>query len=979
MAALPSGTVYVGGDFTSVTVGMNSSPRRGVASFDAGGNLLPWDASVIGTTSGETVRVLMLDDTTSNGQLWVGGKFTGVPHVGQQDLTPFTRAWHITTPSLTAAQEGQIYGPVQITTTENLPCTWSLYTTGAPWLQIDPAGVITSSAPCPVGLAGLMYYEVIATSAQGAARRWFLLTILPAPPPTLLSITGPGAVYEGAGPLVTPAPQIVLSLNQAFGADVEVDLQYIDGSAHVGYDYASAVTHKTIPAGTLSVSLPLSIFGDSVPGVSQRTFTIRISTPTANVSVSPAASQHVVTILDDDAPVAQHAIAWNLGVFESQNEMAQINHVKSNQPLFKWDFRSDFAAESQSDWQVQVSDKQDFSGAPVWDSAQQPGAATEVQMGSVGAAVFLMDGQAYFVRVRVWSTGASAAGAWIARAFRTNTPPPPAMGMSPGLAAAPYPVVLTARPALTWATAHDADGERLNFKVELTQVGGSGALSLRSEISPQIFEWRPNPTASWQTMASTGVLGPCEVRVTVPASVALAADDWLWTVTLSDGYELSTIAGPLGFNVDPHYAVGGSVTDASGVTGDPGRTVSVYSEPGHLLLGTAVTQSNGDFTVALSQVVAPGTVLAVLIDNPNPLPAHPEFAACFVRFGGSDLTELTGNNRQVKLRHGTLLLDSRGHSPLEMGMLAPPTPLDPDWPCQVAASGLELTSRFLKLEVMGDFLAQGVTATPGAPVSLCFPGGGVAQVLEVAAGGSLVVCDGASIDVQVLSNLGAMTLESGAHLKLRSNSETEDRFLMHASSVLELDHCNLRVIAGTATFGAASILGLASNQAVIVEGGMLSADGTIFDRVHLQVDAGGDIGSVSAVKFQGGPINQRIVWNRVQGTGATMHGIRFDANATYNVYAGAGADQLNLVGCGGDGSGESHDFDPGEATSTDIVKWILGSLNGFTLRAGDARALVMWDAGAQQRRRLHLRNPRSGIVHGSFRAGWNNPELVFRR
>ena len=54
------------------------------------------------------------------------------------------------------------------------------------------------------------------------------------------------------------------------------------------------------------------------------------------------------------------------------------------------------------------------------------------------------------------------------------------------------------------------------------------------------------------------------------------------------------------------------------------------------------------------------------------------------------------------------------------------------------------------------------------------------------------------------------------------------------------------------------------------------------------------------------------------------------------------------MGCGGDGSGESHDFDPGEATSTDIVKWILGSLNGFTLRAGDARALVMWDAGAQQ-------------------------------
>ena len=114
------------------------------------------------------------------------------------------------------------------------------------------------------------------------------------PAPPVVSITSPGTVDESAG-----SATFTINLSKTWSGAVFVDVATSNGSATAGSDYSSVNRRITIPVGSTSVPVPVTILDDT--GVeSDETFTVTLSNPTnATLDATPSAQS---TIRDDDTP-----------------------------------------------------------------------------------------------------------------------------------------------------------------------------------------------------------------------------------------------------------------------------------------------------------------------------------------------------------------------------------------------------------------------------------------------------------------------------------------------------------------------------------------------------------------------------------------------------------------------------------------------------------------------------------------------------
>jgi hypothetical protein len=134
---------------------------------------------------------------------------------------------------------------------------------------------------------------VNATIADGQG----LGTILDDDPPPTLSISD-CAIAEGNGGRAPCA--FSLSLSAPSGLAVSVTYVTSDVSATAGPDYVAAAGALTLPAGTTSLPLPVTVNGDVLDEIDE-TYLVTLSAP---VNATLADGQGLGTIVDDDAPPA---------------------------------------------------------------------------------------------------------------------------------------------------------------------------------------------------------------------------------------------------------------------------------------------------------------------------------------------------------------------------------------------------------------------------------------------------------------------------------------------------------------------------------------------------------------------------------------------------------------------------------------------------------------------------------------------------
>jgi hypothetical protein len=272
---------------------------------------------------------------------------------------------------------------------------------------------------------------------------------------------------------------------------------------------------------------------------------------------------------------------------------------------------------------------------------------------------------------------------------------------------------------------------------------------------------------------------------------------------------------------------------------------------------------------------------------------------------------------------------------------------DPDWPFSVNVDQLVLRAEMTDMDLDGTLAVLGTGAVPGEPTTLFLPASLNAQSLSIHTGAALLVQESATVDMHSLQNAGCVSLESGSSMKLRAASASSAQFVMQTGAALELDFADLTFTGGYPVLQGALIQGTSGNETITVQGGSLSAAGTSFSSVTLDVGAAGDVSDLSGATFGGPALDHRIGWSRQRGIEATLTNVRFELGATYNIAATSGADTLSLVGCGGDLAGESADLDPGEATSQDIVKWTVAQIANYRVIAGDTCVLLLWNSGTQ--------------------------------
>lgn len=309
--------------------------------------------------------------------------------------------------------------------------------------------------------------------------------------------------------------------------------------------------------------------------------------------------------------------------------------------------------------------------------------------------------------------------------------------------------------------------------------------------------------------------------------------------------------------------------------------------------------------------------------------------------------QVSGPDRGIELVHGRVTIDPRGLDTLTLASLLDGTGGDPDWPFAVNGSQLVLRDEMSGIDIEGALAVLGTSAAPSEPTTLSLPGTVQAQQIKTVNGGALLIQGGAHVSATSLVNDGCVSIETGGEMRLRAPSTTSGQFVMQQGSLLELNLAQLTITAGYPQWQSANVHGVNGSEVVAVQGGSLSASGTTFNGVTLDVGASGDVTDLVGAIFTGPALDHRIGWSRQRAIGTSLRSIRFDAGATYNVAATAGADTLTLYGCGGDLAGEASDLDPGEATSQDIVLWVLSSLQECRAIAGDTRVLLLWNAGAQ--------------------------------
>ncbi|MCC7509156.1 MAG: hypothetical protein IT464_07250 [Planctomycetes bacterium] len=936
--AATGGTVYLGGDFASLTEGGGTPfTRRGVAALSPSGLVQAWTADVLGTGLNESVRVVYLEGIAGVDRVWVGGRFSGTAHVGQNDLTWFPGSWSITTQGLPPAQSGQPYGPIQVNLSEVLPATWTILSPAAPGLQIDSSGQISGLAPTlqhwqPPLLAPVL---VMADHSGQTCSKWFVLTVLPPPPPTVVSVTGPIQVIEGNQPALTPAPLWTVTLNQVFGADVVIHIDYADGLARRGYEYAPLVTQVIIPAGHYSAQFPVTIFGNTQQDIAYRDFVLILSSATGNVQVTNP--QYPVTIEDDDFPSPRPAFVRWLQVRENATTPANSFGVVADQPYLAWSFGSDFVGEAQSQFQVQLSHDQAF-GSLVWNfTSPVPDASEVVQVG-----VPVPMGQDCYARVRVWPTATGQPSEWRTISYHRNWAPPAAMPIEP------VTTVHTARPMLRWSQDRDTDGDPLHFVIKIQESGGSTLHIVDSRSAPGLFEVLG--ATSWQPMTAGGLTPAAgtasQVRLRVPASWALAPQpvSWVWSVTTLDPYEAVVSSSAPSFDIDPMYEIAGTYHDPNGGVGN--RTVHAVAQGGTLLATATTDPTTGAFQLLIPAALAASDLIAVIVD-----PASGAHAAALIRFPGSDLVDPSGTFAQVSLHSGKAVIDSRGLSAIALADVIS-IPHQPGLPLVATppANDLVLEPAFSTLELRAHVEIRGVAALPGEPTNLRLlqP----AQKLRIHAGAALTLGEGAASEVMELDNQGSLTVGDNATLALNGPASSSGQLWVTAGASVLLNAANLNVDGGTIDIGAATVYG-SGLFGVMTRGADLRIAQSTFQDAFLDVGADLTALDIDGLAFIGGAAGHCIRWRYHGAPFASLNDVTFDSVTGFNVSALASAARVELTGSGGDHAGEAFDDDPGEATGGDLVAWLAGEVSELCAYAGDSRVLLTWNAGGQAGPNFH--------------------------
>ncbi len=919
LAGSVTGPIYVGGSFQTA----QGAPRAGVAAFDISGNLQSWDASVLSASGAERVRVLLMDDTySSTPVIWVGGSHTGMQHSGQHKLTHFSRAWYITTQNLPAAHEDQPYGPVAVQLSESIACIWTLQSPAAPQLVIDPnTGVVSGF----VQLGAPAQIPVLVTATQTAppyqaASKWFVISLIPVPPPTTVSVFGPSVVAEGNQPIRTVL--WTAELNQPFSQDVQIQVELVAGSARAGVDYALVDEFVTIPHGQATATFRVGIFGDTLPEQQTKNFTIRLHSLTQNVAPHIHQGQFQVSITDDDPSQPAAAYVRAARVQETESELGHSERIVASQPWFVWDFGTDIPGTTQMCWQVQVTLDSTFLTNPIWDSGQVASTDDTVQ-----CAVNLNNGQNYYVRVRLWpSTG--SVSEWHVFAFRTNTPPPLPTGPL-----TPTGTTTKITPTFEWGVTPDADGDSQHFEVVLLYVPTGNSVTFDSEPHNQRFQqfvsgaWVPLPHGGSDPLAT-------RVRGVLPSSLALLAGDWTWTVRARDGFETGLASPITPLLVNPSVRIEGHVLDIGGVA-EPGRTIKLASLPGYTVLAQGVSGPQGEFSIVYNGALQEGQAVVIFADTG--VAQYP--AACYLRFPGGDLTAASGEFARVTLTHLQVTTDSRGRAPLTLADLESSS--DAGLPFELAAAGLELKQSFNEFRVFGrlHLLAAGLAA--GQPPVLTLAGAPQGQPLEVGQDSTLIVGAGVTLQAWRIDSVGDIGVDGT--LRVSQHSTSGGILGLNQGSRLELQGVNWTLTTGQLQALEATIVGNGLPTGLIVGDATAEIIGCDFESVSLQLGTGATVLSLRDCNFTGPlPTMPAVYWAVQASQNTVAEGLTFDGMAVVSVEASATASTLELHGCGGAGAGEAFDLDPAEPTG-DLVVWIAAAVEDLVGICGHEKVLLLWN------------------------------------
>ena len=852
--AVWGGLIYLGGDFSTVVSNINQAgsavSRKGIAIFDTAGVLQNWAPDVVQPSRAESVLSLHVETGAGLDKLWVSGRFDGVTAADEDAITWFNSAWYITTTSLPAADSGQAYSTVgSIQLSQLLSCTWDIFAPGAPSLQIDSQGVVYGTAPSvPHAPPQTIPVRISAIGAPGTASRWFMLTVNPPPPAVLVRISStPSTVLEGDTAVLTPTLAWTVTLMQSFSVPVYVSVDYTEFGALEGYDFKSLFdtvifypTGTTVPAvlpprtiatSLLSLDLPVIIYGNTRPDTQIRKFRIRITSQTANVEADPGMREATVQILDDDQspPVPVLAFVAQARVLENATTIADPSGVVADMPFISWVFGTEVSGTLQDSWQVQVNQDPMFPGVPFFESGQITGQQQMVQVTTPLHPV----GTDWYARVRV-SAGGGQWSEWYTFAFHRNIPPQQAYGLSPSGS------VATARPILSWMITDDLEGNAQHVVVHLKEASGAGlSYLIDSRATPSAFEYELS--SGWYPVAQSGIPpGVTNVRMLVPQAMSLTQpmSQWDWWVDVSDPHELAAGTVVNSFTFVPGYRIEGVYKDSSGLP-LAGRMLNavLLTNHGSLHTSSIPTGPQGEFTVIVNQVLAPGEAIVLCLD---PATSFGESACVVLRFTGTDLVGPDGPFREVHLVSGTCLLDARGQGAFNLADFVPPPPPIvpvPGFPFTFVSGAIELDASYDRLELASKLRVRGTYAPPGEPSTLRAVSG--SQIVATTGEGCLSIEEGATTELRVLDNGGSTLIETGAVMTLMASSTSDGLFTMEVNGTIVLSNASLSVTGGSFSLSSGTLAGTVGTEGLVLDGGSVSLAGTGFADASLDVGHSG--------------------------------------------------------------------------------------------------------------------------------------------
>ncbi len=189
-----------------------------------------------------------------------------------------------------------------------------------------------------------------------------------------------------------------------------------------------------------------------------------------------------------------------------------LQHLISHEPIITFDFYNS-ENELQTHYQVQITTDSTLTSIDMWDSGEVTSSDTSI----IYAGNDLMDGQTYYLRVKVSSSGFWSE--WATLTFRMNTEPSTPVQVSPINEVSGVPVVLK----VLNSTDVESDGITYSFNV---YSDANRIIKLDSVMA--VIEGID--TTGWQ------------VTATLPDN-----GQYWWTVSANDGYEESAVSGPASF------------------------------------------------------------------------------------------------------------------------------------------------------------------------------------------------------------------------------------------------------------------------------------------------------------------------------------------------------------------------------------------------------------------------------------------------